>query len=135
MDIHRSVFNREFGFGLVFASLAAFASGCASKTVYESQADREGIRNVVKAHLREVGKCYENELEKVGLLEGKLVLSWEINGDGRAENVTVKQGGPKIDPVAPCVIDRLKTWQFPKPSNDEIVTVDYPFYFSENGNL
>lgn len=119
---------------LVLAAISV--AGCASKSVYEAQADREGIRNTVKAHFAELRKCYYEALDQEPLLEGKLVLSWEVSSDGRADQVEVKEASPKIQPVAPCVVERLKAWQFPKPTSSEVVTVErYPFFFSENGKF
>jgi len=110
-------------------------TGCVSKSVYESQADREGIRETVRLHLREVRDCYEKAIDERPGAEGKVVLEFDIGVDGRATAVRVKDAGPKITHIAPCLSERLKSWQFPAPLSNEIVTVAYPFFFSENGRF
>lgn len=115
--------------------VSAAVTGCASKSVYEPQADREGIRKTIQQHFHELRDCYEKSIDERPGAEGKVVMEFDIGADGRAAVVRVKEAGPKIAHITPCVAERLKSWQFPMPPANEIVTVAYPFYFSENGRF
>lgn len=111
--------------------------GCASgsKTAYQSSADREGIRQVVRQRISELEPCYLEAIEKRPGAEGKIVLEWTLNFDGLVESIKVKEAGPKIEMASDCVMSVVKTWKFPPPESNEFVTVQYPFIFSENGRV
>lgn len=114
-----------------------FLEACASRSVtYEPQADREGIRQVIRRGLPSVSKCYERAIDERPGAEGKVVMNWDIGPDGRATNVTVKEAGPKIEMIGPCLANLIGSWKFPKPNKEELhVNVSYPFIFSENGRF
>ena len=96
---------------------------------------KEDIRTTVRRHLEEVEKCYEAALDTQPMLEGKLVLTWDIADGGVVQDVKVKEAGEKIRPVARCVVEKLLTWRFAPPPQNKVVEVSYPFYFSENGSF
>ena len=90
--------------GLAFIALA----GCSSKSVYEPQADREGVRAVVQAHMKELRQCYYRTLDDHPASEGKVILVWDLSMDGRAvgghlENVVGKRGIAPSNPASLCV--------------------------------
>lgn len=92
--------------------------------------DKEAVRVIVREHVSEVRKCYENRLRTKPELSGKLVLQWDINRDGVVANPMASQA---LDAeVDNCVIDKLKTWKFPEPPNNRVAKVSYPFVFSPN---
>ena len=118
---------------LAFAFLAL--AGCSSKSVYEPQADREGVRKVAQAHMKELRQCYYQTLDEHPASEGKIILVWDLSMDGHAvgghiENVVGRRG---IASIEPCLVMRLSSWQFPRPASGEVTTIRYPLYFSENG--
>lgn len=116
--------------------LIAFISACAHKSVYEPRADREGIKGVVRQRFHEVEACYLDAIEKRPGAEGKVVMSWEIQPDGRVASVRMSEAGAKIDVIGPCLTDKIRNWRFPKLTSGEVaVEVNYPFFFSENGDF
>jgi hypothetical protein len=111
-------------------------SSCATKSVYEPVADREGIKLVVREHFGELEHCYLHAIDARPGAEGKVVMSWDVQPDGRVANARVQESSKKMDVIGPCLISRIEKWNFPKLSEEEIsVGVTYPFYFSENGNF
>jgi hypothetical protein len=116
--------------------LSGLAVGCSTlKNVYQPEADRQGIREIVRTHLPELQPCYERAIEERPGAEGKIVFEWNLGPDGKISNLVVKEADPKIVGVIDCVSAKLRSWPFPKPENDEFVSVTYPFYFSENGKI
>jgi len=94
--------------------------------------DREAVRRVIRAGLREIRGCYERELNKLNKtqrLEGKVVIEWTIADHGRALNAKVKSSTLGNRAVENCVRDRLSTWRFPDPPAGTVAEVNYPFYF------
>ncbi len=94
--------------------------------------DREAVRRVIRAGLREIRGCYERELNKLNKtqhLEGKVVIEWTIVQGGKALNAKVKSTTLGNRAVENCVRDRLATWRFPDPPADTVGEVNYPFYF------
>lgn len=92
--------------------------------------DREAIRRVVLAHIREVRACYESQLNRQPDLEGKIVLQWAIGERGIVSRARVKRSAMQSPPVERCLIARLRTWRFPEPPEGMLAEVSYPFLFA-----
>jgi hypothetical protein len=111
---------------------------CASKPKSVMGETPSKVRETVQTHLLEVRKCYEDELLKTPMLEGKMVVDWTIDGAGKVVDAKLRKADPRIEAVAPCVLEKSKTWQFPpapqgKDGEQLLLDVTYPFVFSENG--
>ncbi|MBC7370973.1 MAG: AgmX/PglI C-terminal domain-containing protein [Bdellovibrionaceae bacterium] len=94
--------------------------------------DREAVRRVIRAGLREIRGCYERELNKLNKtqkLEGKVVIRWKIIEHGKAVGASVASSTLGNRAVENCVRDRLATWRFPEPPTGTEADVNYPFYF------
>ncbi len=92
--------------------------------------DREAIRRVILANTRVIKACYERELNRTPDLVGKLVIEWDIGEKGAVLRTAVQKNELGNRAVAECLMARLKMWRFPEPPTNEIVTVAYPFVFS-----
>jgi hypothetical protein len=121
---------------LCLAAGIALVSGCASGGSSGSKSATEParaeVRTTVLQHMDEVRHCYEQALDETPLLEGKLVMQWEIPASGRPEAVEVASSTGHIQEVIPCLAEHIKTWIF-SPSQPSVIR--YPFYFSENGRF
>ena len=89
--------------------------------------DREAVRRVVKAGLKEVRACYEKELNRNPGIEGKVVIEWDIGEQGKVLAAKVKSTSLNNSSVESCIVARLKTWRFPEPPPNLVATVSYPF--------
>lgn len=92
--------------------------------------DKEAIRRVIRANLTAIQKCYERELNRTPDLVGKLVIEWDIGEQGVVLRTGVRSNELGSREVANCLMARLRTWRFPEPPANEVVTVAYPFVFS-----
>jgi hypothetical protein len=114
-----------------------FLAGCssASKATYQPEADREGIRSVFQARMKELRTCYYETLDANPAAEGKVVLSFDLSAEGKAQNTKLEsfKGRRGIEKIEPCLVMRVNSWQFPRPAPNEQTTVSYPLFFSENG--
>lgn len=88
------------------------------------------IQKVVRDAYDRLRKCYETGLAKDANLEGKLVVRFVINREGKVGEVTVVQGTTMPDKAAiECMVKEYKALSFPPPDGG-IVTVVYPIMFS-----
>ena len=121
----------------LFTLALLVSAGCTSgaKSTYEPEADREGIRGVFQARMKELRNCYYETLDANPAAEGKVMINFDLGPDGKAQNTKVEtvKGRRGIEAIGPCLTMRINSWQFPKPSADEPTSVSYPLFFSENG--
>jgi len=97
--------------------------------------DKELIRRVIQEHASQIRYCYEQELQRDPKLEGKVVIRWIINADGHVSNPQVDGGGTTLssDPVHRCMMDRIQSWEFPKPKGGGIAVITYPWILRASG--
>jgi len=93
---------------------------------------REAVKKVIDAHMEEVVYCYETALLSNPGLAGKAVFEWKILMSGRVGETGIKSTTLRSDSVHSCISSAIKTWQFPKPNDSEVV-VSYPFIFDMVG--
>lgn len=117
--------------------IAMVCAGCSSapRAAYQPEADREGVRQTVAAHMKELRDCYYQTLDTNPAAEGKVILHWQINDSGKASGTRLAsfQGRRGIEKIEPCLVMRVNSWQFPRPNPNETVEIQYPLFFSENG--
>lgn len=97
---------------------------------------KENIRRSIKQELPKVKSCYNDVLkskaDKASKLEGKIVMAWEINPEGKVVNARVKSDTVGHPELQKCVIQAITETQFPKtPDNQVVDIVGYPLFFNE----
>ena len=108
------------------------ARASAHSVSVQGNIDREAVAKVVNAHLQEVRACYERALLREPALAGKVVLEWTISQGGTVTTAKTKSSTLKSSAVEACILQSLKSWQFP-PAKGGIVIVSYPFLFNSVG--
>lgn len=91
--------------------------------------DKSIIRGVVRDHADSIRRCYERVLTTTPGLQGKVVLKWIIHGDGKVAKANVVRSSLKNEGVERCLVERVRSWTYPKPKGGGIVVVTYPFVF------
>lgn len=91
--------------------------------------DKEAIRKTILDHAPEVRDCYEERLAADPRLEGKITVKWVVGPDGRASSPQVDGAQTTLasEDVARCVMERIVTWQFPRPVGGGIAVIAYPW--------
>ena len=89
------------------------------------------IDRVIKARKGFIRACYQNELNRVRGLGGKVVVNFRIRASGKVQSVRVVGGksslrNPRVESCIKRQIARLKF-----PAKDSGAVVDYPFIFSQ----
>lgn len=108
-------------------SVAIDAGG--SEEVFEGSIDREAVRRVIRSILSQIKSCYERRLRNNSGLEGKVVIRFVIEEQGRVRRAETKSSTLSDRDVEACVAMRIREQRFPDPPAGTIAEVDYPFVF------
>ncbi len=108
-------------------SVAIDAGG--AEEVFEGSIDREAVRRVIRSILSQIKSCYERRLRNNSGLEGKVVIRFVIEEQGRVRRAETKSSTLNDRDVEACVAMRIREQRFPDPPAGTIAEVDYPFVF------
>lgn len=92
----------------------------------------EVIRSVMQENIKKIKACYDRELAKDPKLNGKIEVSFTIGEDGKVKGQKIKSSTMKNEKVESCILQRIRRFEFPKPSKGE-VKVNFPFVFETAG--
>lgn len=98
----------------------------------EDARSMEVIAAVVKAHRQQARDCYEKALKQVPGLKGDLVIHFTLKPNGKVKEATLNRERSTItEPsVVSCVIDVIKSLEYPRSSKGFESSVNYPFNFN-----
>ena len=115
--------------------------GTAPKEVKVSLQDPEGdfggltaeeINRVVKARAGIFRACYQAELNRNPSLGGKLIVAFQIGGDGIVKSSKISGGSSmRNESVESCIKSNIMRLKF--PAKGGIANVNYPFLFQPGG--
>ncbi|MEM6366798.1 MAG: AgmX/PglI C-terminal domain-containing protein [Myxococcota bacterium] len=105
----------------------------AGRTIVMGSLPKEVIRRVIQENIAQIRYCYEKELTRSPGLFGKVATEFVIGGNGRVQTTKVTQSTLGSPPVERCMMQKIKTWRFPKPKGGGIVVVKYPFALNSSG--
>jgi len=92
----------------------------------------EEINRVVKARAGIFRACYQGELNRNPGLGGKLVVAFQIGGDGIVKSAKISGGSSmRNDNVESCVRSNIMRLKF--PAKGGLANVNYPFLFQPGG--
>jgi hypothetical protein len=75
--------------------------------------------------------CYKDELKKATApLVGKIVVNFQIGGDGKVIKAAVTSTTLNSSVVEGCVVSALSGLRFPEPAGHIVMDVTYPFSFN-----
>jgi hypothetical protein len=106
---------------------AAYFEPVTEEALVEGGLTKDQIAAVINRHLGEVIYCYEKGLQVKPELAGRVGIKFVINGGGRVSLANVNGSSLNDVKVEACIVNRLRTWPFPKPVGGVNVKVDYPF--------
>jgi len=87
----------------------------------------EKIKSIISARIPQVRACYERELKRDSLLEGKVTAGWTIRPDGTVTSVRIKKNTTGNRSLSPCIKKSVAKWRF--PASRTSADVEYPFVF------
>lgn len=116
----------------------AIRSGGPEEAVVMGSIDASAVEAALMAHRDRFRNCYEREINaEEPDLAGRVSTSFVIGQAGRVtqagiESSTLRYHGDKKQPVERCVLDVIRSIDFPIPRGAGLVQVTYPFKFSPN---
>lgn len=93
----------------------------------EGGLDRDQIIAVINRNKGQIIYCYEKGLQAQPTIGGRVAVDFTIGPSGRITTAKVAQSSLKSQYVETCMLDKMRTWQFPKPVGKVNVDVLYPF--------
>lgn len=93
----------------------------------EGGLDRDQIIAVINKNKGQIVYCYEKGLQAQPTIGGRVAVDFTIGPAGRITLAKVSQSSLGSKFVETCMLDKMRTWQFPKPVGKVNVDVLYPF--------
>jgi hypothetical protein len=82
--------------------------------------DKAIVRRYLKRNYQRLVYCYEKEQLAKPKIAGKLVIKFEISGEGKVTSATTKGVDPEVER---CVATVIKNIELPKPKDGKVVEV------------
>jgi TonB family protein len=93
----------------------------------EGGLDRDQIIAVINRNKGQIIYCYEKGLQAQPTIGGRVAVDFTIGPSGRITVAKVAQSSLGSKYVETCMLEKMRTWQFPKPVGKVNVDVLYPF--------
>jgi len=103
------------------------------RTVVSDGLPRDVVARVIRRHESEIKFCYEQALQHVKGLKGKVTVMFTIGPAGDVTDASVADTTLASSEVEACMQQRILRWKFPEPKGGGVVTVTHPWIFSEAG--
>ncbi|MBI3183829.1 MAG: TonB family protein [Myxococcales bacterium] len=103
------------------------------KTTVVGGLSKDVIAKVIKRHQNEIKFCYEQELQKVPDLAGKVAVVFTIDPAGAVSEANVSESSLGSANAENCMLSRIRRWKFPEPQGGGVVTVSFPWVFKSAG--
>jgi hypothetical protein len=84
----------------------------------------DAIRRVIHRHMPEIQHCYEQALQRIPTLGGRITVRFVYGPEGAVLNARVQDDTVGDAQLSACVVSAFYRWQF--VSSDSAVTVSYP---------
>lgn len=91
--------------------------------------DPEKVRGVIGSHREELRSCYERAVLENPNLEGTCTLRIVIAGDGSVGTTSLQGSTLRSVSLGRCLLQLVRTWRFPPPTDGKTAAVDYPLAF------
>lgn len=104
------------------------------EAIVEGGLTKDQIAAVINRHIGEILYCYEKGLQVAPKLAGRVGVKFVINGGGIVSTASIANSSLNSAQVEGCIINRLRSWPFPKPVGGVNVRVTYPFVLKRVGH-
>lgn len=101
--------------------------------VRHGSVDADKVREVVSSQRAELRSCYERALVENPNLSGTWTVRIVIAGNGTVGTASMQGSTLHWLSMERCLLQLVRTWRFPPPSDGKTAAVDYPFSFRREG--
>jgi TonB family protein len=91
--------------------------------------DPEKVREVVSSQRDAIRSCYERGLQDNPGLAGTCTVRIVITGDGAVGTASFQSSSIHSVSLGRCLLQLIRTWRFPPPTDGKTAAVDYPLTF------
>lgn len=103
-----------------------FLAGCTSKPTVEDT-------NLVKKQIEAEDHKFKACQKKYRKIDGRLLLNWQINQNGHAQNIEVAPSSTVTNKkFIKCMTDVVGQIQFVIPTNGQTIDVKHPWLFGKD---
>lgn len=89
--------------------------------------DKDIVRRIIRVHVNEVRRCYNQGLARDPSLEGRVTIAFTVGPTGKVTESKVESTTLDDEAVGTCTAKAVKRWKFPKPPGGGNAVVTYPF--------
>lgn len=93
----------------------------------QGKLDRQIVRRIVRRHLNELRRCYEDKEPERRPVE--LTLAFSVNGQGKVALAAVKRTSLENKKLDGCLEGAARRWLFPAPKDGRAVQVEQELSF------
>jgi hypothetical protein len=87
----------------------------ASVPTYATAKDRKNmVLSTISANYPELKSCYHQGLKKDSEMKGKVVMTWDLDAEGKVFAADVENSQLKNKGVEECLVKKFSEWHFPK---------------------
>lgn len=94
---------------------------------------QKSLRGVFVKKSKDIQECYEKALKVSPDTHGSVKLEFDLLSGGKVDNAKVRSESTiKNKKLHHCLLDKLRSWQFPKTNKKQSINVIYPLVLKEN---
>jgi len=109
-------------------------SGEKQKPEYKSPYEQNQVRNTIVKNNASIQECYLNHLNiKDAVTSGKVQVDWQISPQGETLNPQIVTSTMDDKAMDQCILDKVKTFQFPAPPSDKAIYTTFTYVFRKQG--
>jgi hypothetical protein len=104
----------------------------AAVPTYATAKDRKNmVLSTISANYPELKGCYHQGLKKDSDMKGKVVMTWDLDAEGKVFAADVENSQLKNKSVEECLVKKFSEWHFPKHAKIQGSTsrMTYTFHF------
>lgn len=111
-------------------SSALLLTSCASLSTPKEGLSRNQISSTIESNRSQYIRCYESRITAKPKLSGKVVVAFLVSPNGTVADSRIKESTLGDALAESCIINVVKSSQFPEPGGQASVKVVYPFKFN-----
>ncbi|MCB0350657.1 MAG: AgmX/PglI C-terminal domain-containing protein [Bdellovibrionales bacterium] len=111
----------------VGGSSAGYFEPLSEESLIEGGLDQDQINAVIQRNIGQVIYCYEQGLQSQPKMSGRVAVKFVIGSVGSVSTANVANSSLGSKKVENCIVNKLRSWRFPRPVGNVDVRVTYPF--------
>jgi TonB family protein len=108
--------------------------GDKQKPEYKTPYEQNQVRNTIVKNNQIIQECYLKHLEKENAIgTGRVQVDWQIAPSGNTLNPQVVTSTLDDKDMDQCIVEKVKTFEFPPPPSDKPIYTTFTYVFRKQG--